>query len=280
MGFLANFTYFLSILVVIGVPITFAIILYDKFVLKKRREKDEKRPFYVEWSYFLFPVIFLVTFFRSFIAEPFIIPSASMQPTLYQGDMIIANKWSFGLRYPLTNKRIFSKSGDGIERGDIAIFKYPENTRINYIKRIVGLPGDVIDYKEKQLTINGEPLLYDFIGPAKAPEEEYFIFQEETIPTKESDQRSYAIQQYIELTPADRGLSRGEAKLGVTFPLTVPEGKYFALGDNRDNSLDSRFWGFVDDDQITAKANFIWMNYQCFPQFKLSQCRRIGTKLK
>ncbi len=280
MGLLSNLTYFISIGVILATPITAVIILLDKLLLKRRRKKGEKLPALVDWSYFLFPVVFIVSFFRTFIAEPYIIPSGSMQPTLYEGDMIVANKWSFGLRYPITNSRIFSAPGDGVERGDIAIFKYPENERINYVKRIIALPGDHVDYQNKELTINGVPLKYALAGPARPPEENEFLIQEEQMPTDRYDEGyvTYQVQQFKQLTFADRGLSVRGSELAFEFPITVPDGKYLAFGDNRDNSLDSRYWGFVDDRQMIAKADYIWMNYNCLLKFK--DCDRIFTKLK
>lgn len=265
---MANLTYFISIAIIIATPITGIILLLDRFFWQKNRTDQDKLPALVDWSKFLFPVVLFVSVLRSFIAEPYIIPSGSMQPTLYEGDMIVANKWSFGLRYPITNKRIFSERGEGIERGDVAIFKYPKDERINYVKRIVGVPGDKIDYRNKRLTINDVPLEYEKLGPARDPEEDLFI--RETMPSKEGT-IDYTIQNSRYLTDADFFVA-------AQFPIIIPEGKYLAMGDNRDNSADSRFWGFVDDDQMLAKANFIWMNYKCL--FKFKDCDRIFTTIK
>ena len=181
----SQFTHYLAIAIVISVPITGIILLIDKFYFKKHRAKDAKLPALVDWSAFLFPVVLVLTVLRSFIAEPFIIPSGSMQPTLYAGDMIVANRWSFGLRYPITNKRIFSEEGEGVNRGDIAVFKYPVDPRINYIKRIVAVPGDVVDYKNKALTINGKPVQYEYISAALEPTSE--MLYTEYLPSKDGN---------------------------------------------------------------------------------------------
>lgn len=267
------FTYYLSVAVIIAVPITGLILLIDRLYFKRKRKKDDKLPFLVDWSVFLFPVVLFLTVLRTFIGEPFIIPSGSMQPTLYAGDMILANKWSFGLRYPLTNKRIFSKEGEGVNRGDIAVFKFPKDERINYIKRIVGLPGDVIDYKDKQLTVNGVPVKYEPIGPAKEPSTE--ILRTEFLPNNTGEIVEHGVQSSPRLTLADLGQVGDD---GIKFPVRIPQGKYLAFGDNRDKSWDGRFWGFVDDSQLVAKANFIWMNYKCITS--LTDCDHIFTTLK
>ncbi len=271
----SSITHFISIAVIFAVPITGAIWLYDLLFLQEKRRPGKKEPLLVDWSKFLFPVVLFVAVLRSFIAEPYVIPSGSMQPTLYAGDMIVADKWSYGLRMPITNKRLFTKPGEGIERGDVAIFKYPQDERINYIKRVVGVPGDVIDYKNKQFTINGEPLQYEPIGPARAPEEDDLFIKERmpTGPAGTQEYKEYTIQTSQFITQADRGL-------GVyhRFPVTIPEGKFLMMGDNRDNSFDGRFWDFVDDSKILGKARYIWMNYNCVTKFE--DCDHIFTKIK
>ncbi|GBU09625.1 leader peptidase [Gammaproteobacteria bacterium] len=268
---MAHLLYYLSISMIIATPITGFILLIDKFFLKKNRAKDTKLPWYIDWSSFLFPVVAFVSIVRCFIGEPFTVPTGSMQPTIYGGDMIIADKWSFGMRYPLTNERIFSKAGEGVNRGDIAIFKYPEEPRINYVKRIIGIPGDVIDYKNKRLTINQIEVGLKDIGNARDPETDRFAT--ETIGINGDLKNEHSIQFTPYSSPADMGLG-----LHQSFPLTVPDGMYFAMGDNRDNSLDSRFWGFVPDIYIIGKAHFIWMNYNCVLKFR--DCSRIFTTLK
>lgn len=266
----SQFTHYLAIAIVLSVPVTGLILLIDRLYFKKKRKKDDKLPVLVDWSAFLFPVVLFLTVFRTFIAEPFIIPSGSMQPTLYAGDMIVANRWSFGLRYPITNKRIFSEVGDGVNRGDIAVFKYPKDERINYIKRIVGIPGDIVDYQNKALTINGVPVKYQYVGPALEPTSD--MIYDEFLPSKDG-----IVEHEIQVLPYT---TRADVGVGLVqqFPFQVPKGQYLAFGDNRDNSLDGRFWGFVSDDELVGKANFIWMNYKCVTQLK--DCDHIFTILK
>ncbi len=274
MSIFANFTHYLSIAIILAIPVTGLIWLIDSLFYKKKRRADKKLPWIVDWSKFLFPVVLFVGVLRSFIVEPYVIPSGSMQPTLYAGDMIVADKWSYGVRMPITNQRLFSEPGEGIERGDVAIFKFPGDERVNYIKRVVGIPGDVIDYKNKQLTINGEPLEYKYIGPAREPEEDE-IFVSERFPVGPAGSNAYKehlIQTSKIITAADRGIG-----LNQRFPFTIPEGKFLMMGDNRDNSYDGRFWGLVDDEKILGKARYIWMNYNCVTSFE--DCDHIFTTI-
>ena len=270
---MANIMYYLSMSMIVLAPITGIVLLIDKYFFAKKRDKEAKLPILVDWSLFLFPVLAFVSVMRCFIAEPFVIPSGSMQPTLYAGDMIIADKWSFGLRYPIVNTRIFSKVGDGVERGDIAVFRYPEDTRQNYIKRIIGLPGDIINYQNKRFTINGKVADISLIGNARPPETSENLANE-VIQRNNSYELIHKIQYANQFTQGD-GIG-GYMKL--RFPLTVPAGHYLAIGDNRDHSQDSRFWGFVPDENLVGKAQFIWMNYNCI--FRATDCAHIGTKLK
>ena len=274
MSLFADFTHYLSILIILAIPVTGLIWLLDALYYKKRRKLGKKEPKIVDWAKFLFPVVLFVGVLRSFIIEPYVIPSGSMQPTLYAGDMIVADKWSYGVRLPILNTRLFSKPGEGIERGDVAIFKFPKDEKVNYIKRVVAVPGDVVDYKNKQFTINGEPLEYQVVGPAREPEEDD-LFVLERFPIGEPGSGVYKeqiMQTSKVITPADRGVG-----LYHKFPLTIPEGKFLMTGDNRDNSYDGRFWELVDDQKILGKARFIWMNYNCVTSFK--DCDHIFTTI-
>ncbi len=275
MEIFANLTHYLAIIIILAIPITGLIWLIDALFYKKKRRADKKEPWFVDWAKFLFPVVLFVGVLRSFIIEPYVIPSGSMQPTLYAGDMIVADKWSYGVRMPILNTRLFSKPGEGVERGDVAIFKFPKDEKVNYIKRVVAVPGDVIDYQNKQFTINGEPLDYTVVGPAKAPEEED-LFVIERFPVGEpgnNEYKEHMIQTSKMITQADRGVG-----LYHRFPLTIPEGKFLMMGDNRDNSYDGRFWELVDDQKILGKARFIWMNYNCVTSFE--DCDHIFTTIE
>lgn len=220
-----------------------------------------KQPVWIEYSGSFFPVIALVFFLRSFLYEPFKIPSGSMLPTLFIGDMILVNKFTYGIRLPIINKKIIELNTP--QRGDVMVFKYPENPSLDYIKRVVGVPGDEIVYKNKRLSINGKELPYESMPD--------FL--------DEGASLTYVTQFDENLTGVKHKILNDERKPGFVdnphqfpnrelcnydesgFTCTVPVGHYFMMGDNRDNSLDSRYWGFVPDENIVGKAFFIWMNF-------------------
>ena len=237
-----------------------AIWAADAFYFRKLRQPDAKEPWWVEYGASFFPVILLVFVLRSFVAEPFKIPSGSMIPTLQIGDFILVNKFTYGIRLPVINKKIIDINTP--QRGDVMVFRYPEDPSLDYIKRVVAIPGDKVAYQNKRLFINGQP-----------------------VPTKRVDdylhpERLYYARQYVEkqgLTEY-RTLNDEDAPPFIPdatqFPLrenclynnsgvicTVPPGHYFVLGDNRDNSRDSRFWGFVPEENVVGKAFFIWLNF-------------------
>lgn len=227
-----------------------------------------RQPTWIEYSGSFFPVIALVFFLRSFLYEPFKIPSSSMVPTLVIGDLILVNKYTYGIRLPIINKKIIQINDP--KRGDVMVFKYPEDPSLDYIKRVIGIPGDKIVYKNKRLTINGQELSYiplpDYLNEErltyskqfieKSNSTEHKILNDEPSYSYASDSRTFAQNELCTFSGAD-------------FSCTVPEGKYFMMGDNRDNSLDSRYWGFVPDQNIVGKAFFVWMNF--------SNVSRIGS---
>ena len=193
-----------------------------------------------------FPVLLAVFVLRSFVAEPFRIPSGSMLPTLHIGDFILVNKFSYGIRLPVANKKVVPLSEP--ERGDVVVFRFPRDESINFIKRLVGLPGDQIEYNNKRLTVNGEMVDIEEIGEfdsADGGEKESYIAQM-------LDEQLGDVNHKILW---DKGGHQG------TLRFTVPEGQYFVMGDNRDHSNDSRYWGFVDDQLLVGKAFFIWFNW-------------------
>jgi signal peptidase I len=236
----------------------------------RARLRDEKlrQPWWLEYSASFFPVILVVFVVRSFIVEPFKIPSGSMVPTLLVGDFILVNKFEYGLRLPIINTKL--NEGKPLTRGDVVVFRYPKDESVDYIKRVIGLPGDTVSYQDKKLTINGKPVpetaLPDYfdderIGYAKQFEEDL-------------DGRKNAILNNTSVPPfvigADDFPFRDNCVYnaqGVT--CKVPPGHYFMMGDNRDNSADSRYWGFVPDQNIVGRAFFIWMNF--------SDLKRIGA---
>ncbi|HEY7905728.1 MAG TPA: signal peptidase I [Wenzhouxiangella sp.] len=198
----------------------------------------------------LFPVLFIVVTVRSFVFEPFKIPSGSMMPTLLIGDFIVVNKFSYGLRLPVGNAKIL-ETGEP-QRGDVMVFRYPKDPNVNYIKRVVGLPGDEVTYRNKLVFINGEPMTQEQLGmwigegrnrnpPGRRPQ----LFGENLD----------GVEHQIVIYP--------DSPARQTQTWTVPEGHYFVLGDNRDQSLDSRAWDFVPEDHLVGKATRIWMHWDC-----------------
>lgn len=218
------------------------------------------QPWWLDWTAGLFPVIIVVFLLRSFLFEPFKIPSGSMIPTLLVGDLILVNKFTYGVRLPVINLKI--TEGNKPQRGDVMVFRYPPKPSLDYIKRVVGVPGDTVAYLNKRLTINGKPVetnaLPDFLDEDAS---QYFKQFEESLGEKPhrllNDARRPAFIAGIEKFDGMENCSYTVE--GVT--CKVPEGQYFMMGDNRDNSLDSRYWGFVPDKNIVGKAFFVWMNF-------------------
>jgi signal peptidase I len=258
--------YFALFMVVI-LTITGIIWLLDIAVLRKNRPLGIAEPWYVEYAKSFFPVILLVFMLRSFLVEPFKIPSGSMMPTLLAGDFILVNKFTYGLRVPILNHTFIEMNQP--KRGDVFVFHYPPEPTIDYIKRVVGLPGDKIQYQDKRLIINGKVLDVKF-------EENYeYEMQGANMISAQRLKEQLGEVQYdilIEDRPNQYYSDMPGAKLQVGETITVPDGHYFAMGDNRDNSADSRVWGFVPEHNLVGKAFFIWMNFSKFD--------RIGNSIK
>jgi signal peptidase I len=212
-----------------------------------------KEPVLVEYARSFFPVIFAVLILRSFIVEPFRIPSNSMMPTLLTGDFILVNKFSYGLRWPVLNSK-FVDIGDP-EVGDVVVFKFPQEPTIDYIKRVVAVPGDEIAYQNKTLYRNGEPVAQLQIGryTGVGSGAEMTGASEALEKLRDVEHRILTRRNAPDLPPGCRMLAYG--------PITVPEGQYFVMGDNRDNSNDSRCWGFVPEENLVGKAFGIWMHW-------------------
>jgi len=218
------------------------------------------QPWWLDWTAGLFPVIISVFFLRSFLVEPFKIPSGSMIPTLLVGDLILVNKFHYGLRIPVINTKI--TDGEKPQRGDVMVFRYPPKPSLDYIKRVVGLPGDTVAYLNKRLTINGKT-----IETQTVPE----FFDEDSMRYFKQYQEALGAQPHRLLNDDDRpafipGVEKYPGFEACNYTIEgvtckVPEGHYFMMGDNRDNSMDSRYWGFVPEKNIVGKAFFVWMNF-------------------
>lgn len=226
------------------------------------RGDEHKEPLVVEYAKAFFPVILIVLLLRSFLVEPFRIPSGSMMPTLLDGDFILVNKFSYGIRLPVINKKIIGLGEP--ERGDVVVFRFPRDPRVDYIKRIVGLPGDIVTYRDKTVYINGEPVHQELQGT--------YVGEGTAFAATGASLRSESlgdVKHEILITPE---------KHDGNYEVRVPAGHYFVMGDNRDNSNDSRFWGFVPDENLVGRAFMIWMNLDM--EDKRVRWDRIGDSIE
>jgi len=233
-----------SLILVILVFATGVIWLVDHLLFAKKRKargEEVKDPIVVEYAKFLFPVVAIVFVLRGFVAEPFRIPSGSMLPTLEVGDFILVNKFSYGIRLPVINYKLIDL-GDP-ERGDVVVFRYPEDPSIDFIKRVVGVPGDKIAYYNKTLYVNGDPQAQVAKGTYEVQHYGRFARLQEKLDNVQHD---ILVNNYL---------------VSPDMNVEVPEGHYFVMGDNRDNSRDSRVWGFVPDENLVGRAFLIWMNW-------------------
>lgn len=235
-----------SSLLAAATVVTGLIWAIDALFFKKKRDETANEPKVVEYAKSFFPILLVVCVLRSFVAEPFRIPSGSMKPTLLEGDFILVNKYVYGLKLPILGTK-FLKVNEP-KRGDIIVFRFPHDTSIDFIKRVVGLPGDKISYQNKVLSINGQPLKQTYVGSVNEAvgDRGYYLLKQytEALPNKEHA---------IYLQPSREKEDKEE--------IVVPEGHYFVMGDNRDNSEDSRAWGFVPEGLILGKAIFVWMSW-------------------
>ncbi len=245
---------------------TGTVWLIDLLWLRKRRATEHKDPWWVEYSISFFPVLLVVFVLRSFIVEPFKIPTGSMIPTLLVGDFILVNKYQYGVRLPIINKKIIQIGSPA--HGDVMVFRYPEDPSLDYIKRVVGLPGDTVQYRMKRLTVNGKEVaarrLEDFLHRDRMQYSSRFLenlggVEHEILLDEDAPMMVPEIHQF----PFSGNCSYNQEG----FVCKVPEGHYFLMGDNRDNSSDSRVWGFVPDENIVGKAVFIWLNFGDLARF-------------
>lgn len=253
-----NFELILVILVLLSGMIVFVNKFY--LLLQRRQSKAQagKPSVIVDYARSFFPIFVIVLLLRSFLVEPFRIPSGSLEPTLLTGDFVFVNKYQYGLRWPVINRKFIPVSEP--ERGDIAVFRWPVDLSLNYIKRIIGLPGDNIRYTDKQWIINGEPVPQEFAGYTINPDSRGRGIKVEKRLEKLNG-KEYTIYVRPDTTAED-------------FELDVPPGNYFAIGDNRDDSSDSRYWGFVPEENLVGQAFLVWMSWD--PLKKRIRWRRIG----
>jgi signal peptidase I len=250
-------------------PESFAADEREKQV-ERLRTQTLTAPIWLEFPASFFPVIALVFGVRSFVVEPFKIPSPSMVPTLLVGDFIVVNKFTYGIRLPVINKKIID--GGSPKRGDVMVFRYPLDPSLDYIKRVVGVPGDKLTYQNKRLTING-------VAVPLAPQPDYLHRERAAYARQFSE--SFDGRPHRILNDED---APGDIPSAGPFPYrdnclynnggvtcVIPPGHYFMMGDNRDNSADSRFWGFVPEANIVGRAFGIWMNWSGALNFDLSR---------
>jgi signal peptidase I len=232
----------------------------DHADVESARARLLAQPWWLDWTAGLFPVILVVFVLRSFLFEPFKIPSGSMIPTLRVGDLILVNKFHYGVRLPVINLKVLDNHEP--QRGDVMVFRYPPHPSLDYIKRVVGVPGDEVAYLNKRLSINGQP-----VPTAPAPE----FYDGDSMRYARQFQENLSGRRYHTLNDDDRpafipGAGNFPYKDACQYSVEgvrckVPAGHYFMMGDNRDNSLDSRYWGFVPEANIVGKAFFVWMNF-------------------
>ncbi len=255
-----DFSFFLFVATVVTGIVWGGYLIYLK--ASDQVFSEEKEPLLVEYARSFFPIVLIVLLLRSFLVEPFRIPSGSMMPTLLVGDFILVNKFTYGIRLPVVNEKIIDVGEP--ERGDIVVFRFPKNPKVDYIKRVIGLPGDKIAYYNKKVYVNGKLAKqtslgrYQGVGQGRDMTGAELLLEDLT-----------GVEHEILIIP------RAPTVEGV---FQVPEGHYFVMGDNRDNSNDSRYWGFVPEENLVGRAFFIWMNWDL--ENKGIAFERIGTVLK
>lgn len=255
-----DFSFFLALASLVTGIIWGGYLLFLK--LSDIDPSSKKEPLLVEYAHSFFPIVFIVLVLRSFIAEPFRIPSGSMMPTLLIGDFILVNKFTYGIRLPVFNNKVIELNKP--ERGDIVVFRFPKNPEVDYIKRVVGLPGDRIAYYQKKILVNGKPAKQEVLGEYQAVGKGINMMGAKHITEN--------------LTGVEHSILVNSNQPSVEGVFVVPEGHYFVMGDNRDNSNDSRYWGTVPEENLVGKAFFIWMSWDW--DHKGIGFDRIGTILK
>lgn len=264
-----------ALLMLVLLVFTGAVWLLDALVLRRRRNVDAKEPWWVEYPKSFFPIILIVFVLRSFLVEPFKIPSGSMIPTLLVGDFILVNKFTYGIRLPVINHKVIDINQPG--RGEVMVFRYPVNPSLDYIKRVVGLPGDTLEYRDnKRLFVNGNLVMTEqpedyqymesglsFVNAVRLQEKlsghsHSILINPDAPPLQLAGVRQFPMRENCDYNSSG-------------FRCVVPEGHFFMMGDNRDSSSDSRYWGFVPERNIVGKAFLVWWNF--------GELKRIGTRI-
>ena len=250
------------------------LLLFARLRQQPSLSKIKKEPLVIEYSRAFFPVLIAVLVLRAFLYEPFRIPSGSMMPTLLVGDFILVNKYTYGLRFPVWHNRI--SAGSKPKRGDVIVFRYPQDESQDYIKRVVGLPGDHVSYYNRRLSINDKPLEVESNG----------IYQglgdlNNMRSGSGCDRSSAECQVYFEQNDLSKYtiMEDPSRSFGVSGEIFVPEGHYFVMGDNRDNSNDSRVWGYVPEENLVGKAVMIWMHWDWREDGYGLDLSRVGQKI-
>ncbi len=273
------FHYDFEFFLLLASVVTGFVWLIDSLFFSAKRTKDSKgiafsEPLLLEYSKSFFPVLLVVLILRGFLFEPFRIPSGSMMPTLLVGDFILVNKFSYGLKLPVLQTRL--TDGDKPKRGDVAVFRYPRDESLDYIKRVIGLPGDHIGYYNRRLTINGKPLSTNFDHQYQGLGELNNMIGDNgcdkvgascKVLIEKQDEVVYTIMNNLQINRSSDG------------ELFVPAGHYFVMGDNRDHSSDSRVWGFVPEQNLVGKAVMIWMHWDWRSNGNGLDVSRIGTRI-
>jgi len=255
-----DFSFFLVLASLVTGLIWGSYVLFLK--LSKIDPTTQQEPLLVEYAHSFFPIVFIVLILRSFIAEPFRIPSGSMMPTLLVGDFILVNKFTYGVRLPVLHTKVVEMNNP--ERGDIVVFRFPKNPEVDYIKRVVGIPGDRISYYKKKVYVNGKVAKQVSLGSYQGVGQ---------------GRNMTGAEHFVEdLTGVEHSILVKHGMPSVEGVFVVPDGQYFVMGDNRDNSNDSRYWGTVPEQNLVGKAFFIWMSWDW--EHKGVGFDRIGTILK
>ena len=270
-----DFEFLLLILTVVSGVIWLAdALLFARFPKPGPKGKATREPILTEYSRAFFPVLLVVLVLRAFVYEPFRIPSGSMMPSLLVGDFILVNKYSYGLRMPVWQNRI--TKGDRPKRGDVAVFRFPRDESQDYIKRIVGLPGDHVSYYNRRLSINGMALTFEKNGEYQG------LGSLNQMPAAGGCDRVGAdCQVFTEVLDESRHtvMINPSMNIGISGEVFVPDGHYFVMGDNRDHSNDSRIWGFVPEENLVGKAVMIWMHWDWREGGTGLDISRIGQKI-